>query len=460
MCWVLTHGALHKNGKLTEMDHAPKKLLAHLVHFSSMVDKEVFPVKPWVEPLKEDPVVVQQPAGDDSACNAAEQAGEVASGSAEADPPLYKPLVVDANDTATYLRLVAENNQTVQDVATQYNKQRSDCPGCYSRLLAEQLLAWNRSVHPGLTLTSRLRAGTDLLTEIRDDGTWAPLLTGGPSSASASAGSNGQTGNGNGSSAVKSEPAKVEDAAGDGLGGAGEAAEKAALAGQDEDAVAAEGRKAGQHLSSLQCRLPRPDAKHATLPRLCLPHELVQRLAVHTWLAQAQIVLAATAARKKAQAISAEHEAELAKLERRVVSLYTVFRNALCAVFLTSFCWRFHMRSKRRPVSRCSWTVRAKELRRISRLACASTSRSCRTRCILTGPGECLTHSFKCFPSSPHFNRPRDSVHKPVSDPDNDDVRLTPSVSGSVFSNTMLHHRRFNRAVGCPPPPLPRRIPA
>ena len=49
-----------------------------------------------------------------------------------------------------------------------YNRDHAPRPGGYP-LRAEQLLAWNRDVHQGLTLTSKLSKGTQLLTGIRED---------------------------------------------------------------------------------------------------------------------------------------------------------------------------------------------------------------------------------------------------------------------------------------------------
>ena len=71
----------------------------------------------------------------------------------------FKPVSRSTADARPFLRLVAEDNATLKQIA-----ERDD------RFSAEQLLAWNREVHPGLTLTARLRAGTQLLTEAVADG--------------------------------------------------------------------------------------------------------------------------------------------------------------------------------------------------------------------------------------------------------------------------------------------------
>jgi hypothetical protein len=59
-------------------------------------------------------------------------------------------------DSRPFLRLVANDDETLRDVAL-----------AHGRCSAESLLRWNRDVHPGLTLTSRLMAGTQLLTTIK-----------------------------------------------------------------------------------------------------------------------------------------------------------------------------------------------------------------------------------------------------------------------------------------------------
>ena len=59
-------------------------------------------------------------------------------------------------DRRPFLRLVANNNDTLRDVAL-----------AHGRCTAEKLLLWNREVHPGITLTARLMAGTQLLTAIK-----------------------------------------------------------------------------------------------------------------------------------------------------------------------------------------------------------------------------------------------------------------------------------------------------
>jgi hypothetical protein len=70
----------------------------------------------------------------------------------------WKPVSRSPAETRSFVRVIAEDNQTLQQIAE----------GSDGHFTAEQLLAWN--VHKGLTLAARLRAGTHLLTEVVVDG--------------------------------------------------------------------------------------------------------------------------------------------------------------------------------------------------------------------------------------------------------------------------------------------------
>jgi hypothetical protein len=63
----------------------------------------------------------------------------------------------EEEDGKVYVRLVAENNGTVQELAQLHHFD------------PQQLLEWNRAIHSGLTLTARLVKGTELVTWIETE---------------------------------------------------------------------------------------------------------------------------------------------------------------------------------------------------------------------------------------------------------------------------------------------------